>query len=132
MNKEKLNEITAKILDAAIEVHRNLGPGLLESVYEECLEEELRCRSVDTKSQMSVPIVYKGRRLNKEFRIDLLIEKEVIVELKTVDKLAPIHEAQLLTYLKLANKKVGILINFNEVLLKNGYKRMLNGNLPEI
>ena len=116
MNKEEINNITGKILDAAIEVHKNLGPGLLESVYEECLIEELKCRGLNFVNQKKVPIIYKGKELNKDFRVDLFIENEIIVELKTVDKIAPIHEAQLLTYLKLTNKKIGILINFNEVL----------------
>jgi len=132
LNKEDLNNISGIILDAAIEVHKNLGPGLLESVYEECLIDELKCRGINLENQKAVPIIYKGKRLNKDFRIDLFVENEIIVELKTVDKLAPIHEAQLLTYLKLTDKKLGILINFNEVLLKNGFKRLLNGKLPEL
>lgn len=132
MNKEEINNISGIILDAAIDVHKNLGPGLLETVYEECLIDELKRRNVRVESQRAIPIVYKGKKLNKDFRIDLFVENEIIVELKTVEKLAPIHEAQLLTYLKLTDKKLGILINFNEVLLKNGYKRILNGNLPEL
>jgi GxxExxY protein len=132
MNKEVLNKISGIILDSAIEVHKNLGPGLLESVYEECLMEELKFRGINLENQKAIPIVYKGKKLNKDFRIDIFVENEIIVELKTVDKLAPIHEAQLLTYLKLTNRKLGILINFNEVLLKNGFKRLLNGKLPEL
>lgn len=132
MLKDELNIISGKILDSAIEVHRTLGPGLLESVYESCLVKELMLRNIKVKSQVPVPIIYKDEMLTKEFYLDILVEDEIIVELKTVEKLLPIHEAQLLTYLKLANKKLGILINFNEVLLKNGFKRMLNGKLPEL
>jgi GxxExxY protein len=132
MNKEEINQLSGKILDAAIEVHRNLGPGLLESVYEICLEEELLNRNIKVVRQVVLPITYKGKTLSKEFCIDLLIENEIIIELKTVDKILPVHEAQLLTYLKLANRKLGLLINFNEALLKNGYRRILNGKLPEI
>jgi GxxExxY protein len=130
--KDELNIISGKILDSAIEVHRTLGPGLLESVYESCLVKELMLRNIKVKSQVPVPIIYKDETLTKVFYLDILVEDEIIVELKTVEKLLPIHEAQLLTYLKLANKKLGILINFNEVLLKNGFKRMLNGKLPEL
>ena len=132
MNKDELNNLSKIILDSSIEVHRNLGPGLLESVYEICLEDELRSRDVIVKRQVSLPIVYKGKELSKEFCIDLFVENEIIVELKTVEHLLPIHEAQLLTYLKLANKKLGLLINFNEVLVKKGFRRLLNGNLPEL
>jgi GxxExxY protein len=130
MNNDELNDLSKKILDSSIEVHRNLGPGLLESVYEICLEDELKSRNVNVKRQVNLPITYKGKELTKEFYIDMFVEDEIIVELKTVEHLLPIHEAQLLTYLKLANRKLGLLINFNEVLVKNGFKRLLNGNLP--
>ena len=132
MNKDELNDLSKKILDSSIEVHRNLGPGLLESVYEICLADELTSRNVKVKRQVNLPITYKRKELSKEFYIDLFVEDEIIVELKTVEHLLPIHDAQLLTYLKLANKKLGLLINFNEVLVKNGFKRLLNGNLPEL
>jgi GxxExxY protein len=132
MLKDELNSLSGKILDSAIEVHRTLGPGLLESVYECCLVKELTLKKLYVKRQVPVPIVYKDELLTKEFFIDILVENEIIVELKTVENLLPIHEAQLLTYLKLANKKLGILINFNEVLIKNGFKRLLNGKLPEL
>jgi len=132
MNKDEINLITGKILDAAIEVHKILGPGLLESVYEECLIDELKNRNLNVQRQYPIPIVYKGKHLEKNFIIDILVEEEIIIELKTVDKIQPIHEAQLLTYLKLAEKKLGIIINFNDVLLKNGFKRLLNGKLPEL
>lgn len=132
MNKDELNNLSKIVLDSTIEVHRNLGPGLLESVYEICLEDELKSRNLKVKRQVNLPIVYKGKELSKEFYIDLFVEDEIIIELKTVEHLMPIHEAQLLTYLKLAGKKLGLLINFNEVLVKNGFKRLLNGNLPEL
>ena len=132
LDKVEINILSGKILDAAIEVHRTLGPGLLESVYEECLYYELRTKEINVERQCPISIVYKGQKLNKEFIIDLFAENEIIIELKTVDKLLPIHEAQLLTYLKLAGKKLGLLINFNDTLLKDGYKRLLNGKLPEL
>ena len=125
MNNQILNEISGKILDAAIEVHRNLGPGLLESVYEVCLEKELIVRDLKVKRQVELPIFYKGDKLDSKFRLDLLIEDEIIIELKTVDKLLPVHKAQILSYLKLSNKRLGLLINFNEALLKNGFKRLI-------
>jgi GxxExxY protein len=132
LDKVEINILSGKILDAAIEVHRTLGPGLLESVYEECLYYELRTKEINVERQCPISIVYKGQKLNKEFIIDLFAENEIIIELKTVDKLLPINEAQLLTYLKLAGKKLGLLINFNDTLLKDGYKRLLNGKLPEL
>ena len=132
MRTEEINNLSGQILDAAIEVHKNLGPGLLESVYEICLAEELSERNIKAERQVVLPIIYKGKTLSKEFCIDLFVENEIIIELKTVDKILPVHEAQLLTYLKLANRKLGLLINFNEALLKNGYGRILNGKLPEI
>jgi len=132
MEKDRLNYVSGQILDAAIEVHKNLGPGLLESVYEICLLEELSNKGIRVQRQVVLPITYKGKVLSKEFCIDLFVESEIIIELKTVDKLLPIHEAQILTYLKLTNKKLGLLINFNEVLLKDGFRRILNGHLPEL
>ena len=129
MNKEDYNRISAIILDSAIEVHKELGPGLLESVYELCLYKELRSRNLFVERQVPIDVVYKGESLDAEFRIDLLVEHEVIIELKAVEIMLPVHEAQLLTYLKLANKKLGLLINFNVPKLVNGFKRMLNGYL---
>lgn len=121
-----LNTITAKILDACIDVHKNLGPGLLESVYEYCLYEELENRGVNVKQQVYLPVVYKGEEIDINFRMDLLVEDEIVIELKSVETILPIHEAQILTYLKLADKKLGLLINFNVPLLKNGFKRFIN------
>ena len=114
---------TSPILGAAIEVHRHLGPGLLESAYEECLCHELRLRELNFQRQVELPVEYKGLKLNCGYKIDLLVQDEVILELKAVEKLLPIHQAQLLTYLKLAHKKVGLLINFNVPLLTQGIIR---------
>lgn len=118
-------ELTEAIIGAAIEVHRTLGPGLLESAYEECLCHELQLRGLGYTRQIPMPVVYKGVRLDCGYRIDLLVEDKVVLELKTVEKLAPIHEAQLLTYLRLSGKRVGLLINFHSPVLKDGIKRMV-------
>lgn len=118
-----VNEITRQIIGAAIEVHRHLGPGLLESAYEECLGYELLKRGLHIHRQKPVPAVYKDMLLNFAYRIDILVENSVVLELKSVDNLAPIHEAQILTYMKLAEKRIGLLINFNVTVLKNGLKR---------
>ena len=126
MNKEEYNKLSSIILDCSIEVHRNLGPGLLESVYEYCLKFELEQRKISVQSQVELPLIYKKQKLEKIFKIDLLVGNEIVVELKTVEKLLPIHKAQLISYLKLSNNKLGLLINFNEVLLKNGFKRFVN------
>ncbi len=122
-----LNKITGVVLHCAIEVHKHLGPGLLESVYEICLFKELISNELNVERQVLLPVIYKGETLNQDFRIDLLVNDEIIIELKTVEEIHPVHEAQLLSYLKLANKRLGLLINFNEVLLKNCFKRMING-----
>ena len=127
MSKEQLNRISGIILDSAIEVHRNLGPGLLESVYEVCLCKELQLRNLKYLRQVPLPVNYKGSLLDAEYKIDILVGNEIIVELKAVEVLLPVHEAQLLTYLKLADKKLGLLINFNVPKLVDGFKRMING-----
>ena len=118
-------ELTAAIIGAAIEVHRHLGPGLLESAYEECLCRELELRRIAFERQKPLPLEYKGARLDCGYRIDLLVEGRVVVEVKAVGAPAPIHEAQVLTYLKLAQAKVGLLINFNVPVLKAGLKRLV-------
>lgn len=122
-----INEITRDIIAAAIEVHKTLGPGLLESTYEICLCRELTLRGIPSEKQLELPVIYKGITLDVGYRIDILVEDVVIVELKSVEALAPVHSAQLLTYLKLSQKYAGLLINFNVALLKAGVKRMLNG-----
>ena len=119
-----LNRLTELIIGAAIEVHRNTGPGLMESVYEECLCYELAQQGLNFQRQVELPVAYKGIKLNCGFRMDLVVEDSVVLELKTVDLLLPIHSAQLLTYLKLSGKKLGLLINFNEPPLKRGLKRL--------
>jgi GxxExxY protein len=119
----EINEITGVIIGAAIEVHRSLGPGLLESAYEECLCQELTLKQMPFKRQYPLPIQYKGLHLDCGYRIDLLVADTVIVELKAVEKILPVHEAQLLTYLKLGGWKVGLIINFNVPVLKQGIRR---------
>ena len=129
MSEHEYNKITERILASAIEVHRILGPGLLESVYEYCLVEELERNGLKVQRQVKLPITYKGRNLDKNFFLDLLVEDKVVVELKTVEEILPVHEVQLLTYLKLADKKLGLLINFYVPILKLGVKRIINGAL---
>jgi len=119
----ELNEITEKIIGSAIEVNRQLGPGLLESAYEKCLAYELRELGLKIELQKAVPVVYKNIKLDCGYRIDILVEDKVIIELKSIDALNPVHEAQILTYMKFADKSTGLLINFNVTLLKNGLKR---------
>jgi len=119
-------EITERIIGAAIEVHKNLGPGLLESAYEECLYYELVGMDFDVERQKELPIVYKGNKLTAKYRIDLLINRQVMVEIKSCKRLEPIHDAQLLTYLKMSNLRYGLLLNFNVPILKKGLKRILN------
>jgi len=120
------NMIANKIIGAAIEVHRTLGPGLLESAYQDCLKYELNLAGLDSECQSPVALAYKGLIIGEAYRLDLLIENKVIIELKTIPELLDIHKAQLLTYLRLTNKKLGLLINFNEILLKHGIKRIAN------
>ncbi|MGB5288912.1 MAG: GxxExxY protein [Ignavibacteriaceae bacterium] len=127
MNKEQINKLSGIILDSSIEVHKILGPGLLESVYEICLCKEFDLRGVRYKRQVTLHIEYKGEELDADFRIDILVEDEIIIELKSVEILHPVFEAQLLTYLKLADKRLGLLINFNVPRLIDGFKRMING-----
>jgi GxxExxY protein len=122
----KLNEISGEIVDASITVHKALGPGLLESAYEACLRYELQKRGLKVEHQVGLSVIYDDVKIDVGYRLDLLVEGAVIVELKAVEKIAPIHEAQLLSYLKLSGKKLGLLINFNVVLLKDGIKRMVN------
>jgi len=119
-------ELTGQILGAAIEVHKQLGPGLLESTYQACLCHELELRGISFECQKPLPLEYKGIRLECGYRIDLLVADLVIVEIKSVEALAPIHAAQLLTYLKLTGVKVGFLINFNVVVLKDGIRRLVH------
>ncbi|MEQ6343027.1 MAG: GxxExxY protein [Gammaproteobacteria bacterium] len=127
MSSERLSEITKKIIGSAIAVHRALGPGLLESAYEACLSYELIECGLIIERQKTLPVIYRGAKIDCGYRIDLLVEEEVIVELKAVDRLMPVHSAQLVSYLKLSGCKVGLLINFNVTLLKTGIIRLVNG-----
>ncbi len=122
----EINNITGQIIDASMKVHTVLGPGLLESAYQACLAHELRKRGLKVDVQLELPIEYDGVQLDVGYRIDLLVEDAVIVELKAVSEIQPIHEAQLLSYLKLSKKKIGLLINFHVLRLKDGIKRMAN------
>ena len=121
----KTNQLAGQVIGAAIEVHKTLGPGLLESVYEECLCHELDVRHIPYRRQQALPVEYKGVKIDCGYRIDLLVSDLIILELKSVDSLQPIHEAQLLTYIKLTGLRVGLLINFNVRVLKEGIKRLI-------
>jgi len=120
------NEISQLVIGAAINVHKDLGPGLLESSYQECLAYEIEQLGLNVKTQVPLPLIYKEINLGIGYRIDILIENKVIIEVKAVDALTEIHSAQLLTYLKLSKIKLGLLINFNSVLVTNGIKRLVN------
>ena len=122
----ELNEVSAQVVDAAMKVHSVLGPGLLESAYEACLKYEIEKRGLRVQQQVALPVVYDGIKVDIGYRLDLLIEDAVIVELKAVERLTAVHEAQLLSYLKLSRKKIGLLIDFNVAHLKNGIKRRVN------
>jgi GxxExxY protein len=125
----RLNGITEKIIGAAIQVHRVLGPGLLESAYEACLAFELGRRGLKVERQKPLPLIYERVQLECGYRIDLLVEGSVVVEIKSVEALAPIHEAQVMSYLKLSGCKVALLINFNVRMLKDGIRRFVNGTM---
>lgn len=124
---QEVNQTTEAIIGAAIEVHRHLDPGLLESANEDCLCHELNLRNIDFERQIPIPVIYKGLKLDCSYRIDLLAKNEVVVELKAVDNLKPIHEAQTLTYMRLGGWKVGLIINFNVPILVKGIKRLVLG-----
>jgi len=122
---EELNKLSGEIVDSAYIVHKTLGPGLLESVYQTCLEVEMTSRGLKVESGLTVPVMYRGLRINMGYELDLLVEGQIIIELKAVTDLIPVHRAQLLTYLKLYQKKLGLLINFNVPLIKQGIIRMI-------
>jgi GxxExxY protein len=117
--------LTERVIGLAIEVHRTLGPGLLESVYEDCLCHEFRGHGIEHQRQLVLPVLYKGLRLEAGFKIDAVVERQLVLELKAVDQILPVHEAQLLTYMKLGNYRTGLLLNFHVALLKDGVKRMV-------
>ncbi len=123
MNEDEISRI---VIGCAIDVHKELGPGLLESTYEACLEYELKGRGLEVQRQLTLPVNYKGKLIDVGYRIDLMVNERVIVELKAVEEMTKVHEAQLITYLKLSGIKLGLLINFNELYLKNGIKRIVN------
>lgn len=127
MTNDELNNLSKEIIGAAIEVHRTMGPGLLEKIYEDCMIEELNARKIQAQRQVRVPLVYKGTDLDSDYRLDLLIEGEIILELKAAIEHHPVFDAQIISYLKLANKKLGFLFNFHVPIMKNGIKRFVNG-----
>jgi GxxExxY protein len=121
-----INELSSKVIGAAIEVHKALGPGLLESVYEECLCHELNLRGFSFERQKLLPVEYKGKQLDCGYRLDVVVEKAIIVELKSCERIEPIHKAQLLTYLKLLGLQLGLLLNFNTLVMRDGIVRVVN------
>ena len=121
----RTEEIATTIVDAEVHVHRALGPGLLESVYEVCLAHEMERRGRKVRTQVALPVVYDSLRLEAGYRIDLIVDEDVIVEIKAVETLTPVHNAQLMTYLRMSGRRLGFLINFNTVLLKQGIRRMI-------
>jgi len=127
ITKSYLNDLSYKIVGCAIEVHKHLGPGLLESAYHACMKQEFFLKSINYLSQLLAPINYKGLQIDADYRLDFLIEEEIVVELKAMDGLLPVHQAQLLTYMKLLGKSKGILLNFNSInIVKEGSKQMVN------
>ncbi|MBN8704917.1 MAG: GxxExxY protein [Bacteroidetes bacterium] len=125
-DQDYYNQLSGKIINSCIEVHKQVGPGLLESVYQVCLEKEFELNQIQYKTQVPIPVIYKGIPTGKDFYMDFLVEDKIILELKSVENLIPIFDAQLITYLRLANKKLGLIINFNVPVLKSGIKRLVN------
>lgn len=126
MEKEEYDRISKEIVDSCLTVHKLMGPGLLESVYEMCLMKEFELRKIKAQNQVIISLIYKGFELSKEFKVDILIENEIILELKSAEVMIPVFEAQILSYLRLTDKRLGFLINFNVPLIKNGIKRFVN------
>ena len=126
MTREELDRLSKEIVDICITVHRIMGPGLLESVYVHCLLKEFEMRKIKAFSQVFVPLTYKGFELAKDFRIDILVEDEIVMEIKSAEAMAPVYEAQIISYLRLMDKRLGFLTNFNVPLMKNGIKRFVN------
>lgn len=122
----EINDITNMVIGAAMKIHSAIGPGVLESVYRKCLQHELHKSGLAVQAEMKLPVLYDGRVLESGYRLDLLVQNQVVIELKCVDDLLPIHKAQLLTYLRLANKSIGLLLNFNVVHMRDGIRRILN------
>ncbi len=126
MNNEEIDVLSRKIIGCIIEVHRQLGEGLLESTYSECLAYEFIEKGIKFEKEKTLPVNYKKNKIECGYRIDFLVENEIILELKSVEKILPIHKAQILTYLKLSEKKLGFLVNFNEIMVKNGIQRIVS------
>jgi GxxExxY protein len=122
----ELDALSRVVFDACVSVHKEMGPGLLESVYQVCLEDELLRREIQYQTLVPIPLIYKGRQLKKDYIIDVLIEDDIILELNAIEAIIPVHEAQLISYLKLADKRLGFLVNFNVPLLKSGFRRFVN------
>jgi GxxExxY protein len=125
-SRDQLNLFSQEILRACIEVHREMGPGLLESIYQACLIKEFQLRKIKAQPAVMLPLIYKGHALNKDFVIDILVENDIVLELKAVEVLLPVHQAQIISYLKLSDKNLGFLINFNVPVLKHGFERFVN------
>ena len=123
---EHMEDVAKAILDSAFQIHTALGPGLLESVYEACMVHELKLRGVPVKSQVTLPVIYKGMKVDSGFRLDLIVDDSVVVEIKSAEDINAVYRAQLLTYLRLSNIRLGLLINFNVVHLRDGIKRIIN------
>lgn len=132
MNQSQRNILSGEILDCCIEVHRQMGPGLLESVYEACLMHEFSLRGIRAQRQVILPVRYKEIVIEQGYKVDILVENEFILELKSVETILPVHKAQLISYIKLAQKRVGFLINFNVPLMKNGFHRIIYGYDEEV
>ncbi len=126
MSTNELNRLSKVILDACLTVHREIGPGLLESVYTNCLKSELESRGIGVECKIQLPLVYRGKCLDKYFEIDMLIENEIIIEAKAVETMHPVYEAQIISYLKLSDKRLGFLVNFNVPRMKDGFSRFVN------
>lgn len=126
MELEDYNRLATIIISACIEVHKNMGPGLLEKVYQHCLMKEFELRGIKAEAEVEIPLVYKGYELNKSYSADILVEDVIVMELKAVEQMPPVYEAQLISYLRLANKKLGFLVNFNVPLMKQGIRRYAN------
>jgi len=126
MNSDQLNTLGRKVINACFEVHKQMGPGLLESIYEQCLMREFHISGIMAENQIEIPLIYKGYALTNPLRIDILVENEIIIEIKSVEKMYPVFEAQIISYLKLMDKKLGFLVNFNTPVFKQGVKRFVN------